>query len=286
MSENPLASSMDLHLNRELMVITIFIYIRSDYAIRDVKNESMVCGDGNVLVKTINQCLEGKRVAQLCQHSEQCQYFDTNTYCDQNWMCVAIPAPIRTHICPDGQEFNQKLDKCMKKLSGSVRTKLKELALSLRARNSSALNNLNQLLLANVTRRINLFSLLDKSGSHRRNGICYERSNGTAYSGNLCETNPFLVYSSSLLMTLMFSVAFVSLILMFYRRRHNETINLFQTLNAFNFGSNTALAPNVYFVAIPSSDNALPSYQECTETSNEAKLPSYEEAVAGDDRNV
>lgn len=273
------------------MVLTILMYIRSNYGIHVMRNESVVCGHRYVFVKTIGECLEGKQVSQECRHSDQCQIVDPNSYCDRNWICAVISASIRTPVCPEGQEFNRKIGKCMKKLNESVKSRLRDLAISLRARNSSGLSNLNQLLTTNLTRRINLFNLMDKSGTHRRPGICYERANGTAYVGNLCETNPFLVYSSSLLMTLMFSVAFVSLILMFYRRRHNETINLFQTLNSFNFDSNTALAPNVYFVAIPSADNTLPTYQECVDTNdtidrNDPKLPSYEEAVAGHHQSV
>ena len=266
---------MDFLIHWELMILSMVMNMGLDYALHPKPNESMVCEEGYVLILAKNECLEGRQVPENCDYSEQCKYFDTNTYCDDSWQCAIK--------CQTGQEFNAKIDRCVKKLNDAIKSKLRDLVTGLKSRNKSALTNFNQLFLTNGSRKINLFSLLERSTTSR-SSVCssdYHWNNNT----NICEANPILVYSGSLLMTIMFSVAFISIILMFYRRRHNETINLFQTLNSFNFANNTALGPNVYFVAIPSNDNPLPTYQECVEQneSNSSKLPSYEEAIAVND---
>lgn len=255
------------------MLISIQVmYIRLDNAINLKLNNTTVCGDGYVLIKATNQCLRGKQLSENCKHSEQCQLFDYNAICDDNRFCG--------YRCPAGLQFNPKVGKCHKRFNENIRSKLRDLAISVRARNKSGVFKLNQLLLSNGSRKINLFSLLEKS-SNARSGVCssdYRWNNST----NNCEANPYLIYSGSLLMTLTFSVAFVSLILMLSRRRQNRTINLF---NSFNFSENRPLAQNVYFVAIPPTDSTPPSYQECldsneTTESQTNKLPSYEEAIA------
>jgi hypothetical protein len=239
----------------------MLLNISSDYCL-DVK-ETEVCDGGYVWISGRNECVKAKRLREFCTYTKQCQYFDNNTYCDDNWMCNIK--------CQNGQEFNPKIERCVNQLSNKTfEMSFRKLASDLRPKNSTA----------NTTKTINIFSLLRTTSNY--NGVCPFDNRWNKFTQS-CEINPFLVNSGTLLLSFGFAVAFIFIILIVYRKRQNESINLFQTLNAFQVSNNQRLDPReqvVYFVTIPHEDNTLPTYQEATDSRPvNCKLPTYEEAI-------
>jgi hypothetical protein len=249
----------------ELIVISMLLNISLNNCV-DV-NETEVCDGGYVLIETYNQCVRAKRLGEFCSFTKQCQYFDNDTYCDSNWFCNIK--------CQNGQEFNPKIGRCASKLyNKTFEMSFRETASNFKPKNVSS--NLT----SNTTKTINIFSLLRTTSNY--NGVCPFDNRWNKFTQS-CEVNPFLVNSGTLLLSFGFAVAFIFIILIVYRRRQNESINLFQTLNAFQVSNNHTLEPReqvVYFVTVPHEDNTLPTYQEATDNRPvNCKLPTYEEAI-------